>query len=298
MRIPPNQLISGLTPKRQCLHQDRNETYLDIRGSNIILRQLDLSIATSIAGFAGIQTRDTRGNLSPEVWTQHSDDQKIGQLLDADALKTLLLDQLKIQLDAQKDLLQEVQGDIVIDFIIRYKEAWEKRYKENIQRNYDISQRILSAMHDVIFEVEHVLNDTQLNLDFLRTCILETSKKSSICLPDEDALIRFIFRNPFIGPVFRRAAGKLLQKKEVCNKAGGYSAKQQRDDITQERDEALLYVHQMLTNPFDNRLLKCLELTKSNKFLFYITDHKLYNEHDHLDQLDISDILENVDNSI
>jgi len=271
-----------MTTKRQCLgleeEDDVNKSTQMVESSSRNeldkLRQLDLSIATSVAGFAGMQTRDSRGNLSPEVWTQHSDDQKIGQLLDAESLKSLLMDQLKLQLEAQKDLVQEVKGEIVIDFIIRYKEAWEKKYRELIQRNYDISQRILSAMHDVVFEVEHVLDASDMTMELLRHQILLATTSSS--LPTEEALVRFLFRNPYTGGIFRRAAGKFLQKKEVCNKAGGYSAKQQRDDITQERDEALLSLHQMLNDENDSRIANCLQLIDSSDFVYYISDHKFY----------------------
>ena len=54
----------------------------------------------------------------------------------------------------------------------------------------------------------------------------------------ENALVRFFYRNPITGPPLRRLAGKTLQKSIVCNKAGTYSAKVQRNDITQEKSYA------------------------------------------------------------
>jgi len=90
----------------------------------------------------------------------------------------------------------------------------------------------------------------------------------------EEALVRFYFRNPHTGGLFCRAAGKLLQKKEVCNKAGGYSAKQQRDDITQERDDALLALHAMLESPRDARMAQAEALLHSEVFGDWVRDHK------------------------
>ena len=230
------------------------------------------SIACTVAGFAGMQTRDARGNLSPEVWTQHSDHEKIGQLLDAESIKNMLVDQLRGQLDSQKDLLREVKPDVVIDFIIQYKQTWEDKYRENIQRNYDISQRILSAMQDTVYEMEDIISHGSLSLPLLRDRVVAAAGPDA--LPSEEAMVRFLFRNPYIGHLFQRAAGKTLHKREVCNKAGGYSAKQQRDDITRERDEALLALKATLEDPADHRLPQCLALVDSDALPAWLADHK------------------------
>ena len=237
------------------------------------LRETDLSIATRIAGFAGMQTRDVRGNLSPEVWTQHNAaGQQIGQLLDADSLKSMLMDQLRQQLEDEKALTKEVGAEVVIQFIIKYKKAWEEEYRKDIDRNYDIAQRILSAMEDTVQEVWSVLETSALPPDTVRRRILKD--KTSHTLPTDDALVRFYFRNPYTGSIFCRAAGKLLQKKEVCNKAGGYSAKQQRDDITQERDNALIALFDALQDPTDSRMIACAKLLRSEYLHHWVADHK------------------------
>ena len=203
-----------------------------------------------------MQTRDARGNLSPEVWTQHSDSEKVGQLLDAEAIKNMLIDQLRSQLDAQKDLLKEVRPNVVIDFILQYKKTWEDQYKKDIMKDYDISQRILSAMLDTVYDVEHLIHSGPLS--DLRDRVHDiVSDDQDTMLPSHEAMVRFLFRNPYTGHIFQRAAGKTLQKREVCNKAGGYSAKQQRDDITQERDDALLALRALLRDP-STRMSSCL----------------------------------------
>lgn len=240
------------------------------------LRRIDLDIATRIAGFAGMQTRDSRGNLSPEVWAQHSDRHKLGQLLDSETLKNLLVEQLRAQLDAQKELLKEVKGQIVIDFIMQYKKQWEDQYRLELDRNYDIAQRILSCMEDTVHELSPELSGSVIDPTLLRQYIRAArAQHPDTSLLEDDACVRFYFRNPHTSALFCRAAGKLLQKKEVCNKAGGYSAKQQRNDITQESDNALFALMNALRNPHDQRVQLCQELAASAALPAWIRDHKL-----------------------
>lgn len=235
------------------------------------VRQIDLSIATRIAGFGGLQTRDVRGNLSPEVWTQHSDRKQIGQLLDAESIKSMLVDSIRQQLTAEQALIKEVPAETVVDFIIRYKKIWEEQYRKDLDVDYDIAQRILSVMEDTVQEVWPALERSAVPPDAVRRRILAADEYA---LPPDEALVRFYFRNPYTSALFCRAAGKLLQKKEVCNKAGGYSAKQQRDDITQERDDALLALQDMLEAPGDSRMAKCAALVRSEAFEDWVADHK------------------------
>ena len=65
-----------------------------------------------------------------------------------------------------------------------------------------------------------------------------------------------------------------MQKKEVCNRAGGYSAKQQRDDITQERDDAVLALIAALNDPENMHVARAAQLAQSPGLLAWITDHK------------------------
>lgn len=45
---------------------------------------------------------------------------------------------------------------------------------------------------------------------------------------EERAVVRMLFRHPAARETLVRLAGKLLQRKEVCNKPGSYSARTQR----------------------------------------------------------------------
>ena len=156
------------------------------------LRRIDLSVATRIAGFAGLQTRDARGNLSPEVWTQHSNHHRIGQLMDAESLKAMMVTQLQQQLESQKTLLAQVDADTVVDFVLRYKKSWEEKYRADIDRDYDIAQRILSVMEDAVYEVGATLAESVLAPDVVRLRVAEASaERPGAVLVAEEALVRF-----------------------------------------------------------------------------------------------------------
>ena len=42
------------------------------------IKRLDQSIALEIAGFAGMPTRDARGNLLAQLWSKHTDNSDVG----------------------------------------------------------------------------------------------------------------------------------------------------------------------------------------------------------------------------
>ncbi len=68
--------------------------------------------------------------------------------------------------------------------------------------------------------------------------------------------------------------GKLLQKKEVCNKAGAYSSMRQRSDVLQELNNVIinfrLWVQSVDMQPFFALLHKIL---LSDTWIFYVVDH-------------------------
>lgn len=90
---------------------------------------------------------------------------------------------------------------------------------------------------------------------------------------EEAALIRFLFRNEYFGLQLRRVAGKVLKKQEVCNKPGAYSARIQRNDITQEVDWALDHFCKMLD---DDVMEKCREKLQNDDqyVLRHCIDHR------------------------
>ena len=104
---------------------------------------------------------------------------------------------------------------------------------------------------------------------------LRSSEKENAYLNAEEGCMRFFFRNPITGHIFRKVAGKVLQKAEVCNKAGIYSAKIQRHDVTQLRDDALQEAYYYLgffAKEDQSDKIELLNLIKSDDFLGWALD--------------------------
>lgn len=90
------------------------------------------------------------------------------------------------------------------------------------------------------------------------------------------AVVRMLFRQDVI-PNMREQlcvlAGKMLQKKEVCNKAGAYSSMRQRSDVMDElgkRVRSFLFFMRTLPPTALQTLLA--ELNKP-EWIFYVIDH-------------------------
>ena len=215
----------------------------------------DLECAMQIAAYAGLNTRDRRGNLLPEVWVRQADRMSSAQLLADTDIRSLLVEYLKtefrgclpgpanteaahdaVDTDQQEALMRDQRVRWVLDTV----RAWELAYHRLVNRNFDISQKILSAMSDTFYETEGALLAAGIDIDGMRDRIQalhDTDAKKY--LSGDNGVMRFFFRHPATKAQFRRAAGRFLQKSEVCNKAGAYSAKVQRNDVTQQRDNAL-----------------------------------------------------------
>jgi len=91
----------------------------------------------------------------------------------------------------------------------------------------------------------------------------------------DDAAIRLLFRHPVTRTLMCRVAGAILRKQEVCNRSGGYSAKVQRNDITQQKNIALdTFCAWVLDN--DERLRTIADLLHNDdQMRYWITDHKV-----------------------
>tara|TARA_Y100000389_G_scaffold189579_1_gene213494 strand:+ start:473 stop:1288 length:816 start_codon:yes stop_codon:yes gene_type:complete len=210
------------------------------------MRQLDTRIALSVAGFAGLPTRDRHGNISTDIWTKYNVE-SVAKLLDIEHMRRLMTEQLTNHLEARKDLLLEAPDQTtVVQWIFGFTKAWEKAYREDVEQ-WDIAQMILTTMEETICEVKEVFDHTEyLPLDETIQRIGEILRMNREEFGDHElfadsysATIRFLFRNKFTGPPLIRIAGKKLQKQLVCNRSGAYSARVQRNDVTQEKDDAI-----------------------------------------------------------
>jgi len=239
------------------------------------LKAVDMDVAMSIAACAGLNTHDRLGNPNEEVWAPRNKASRTGKLVEAKDLRKLLLEQIKIQLAAKQDLLTEVENNsIVCQWIINYTEAWEKEYNKGVQEHFDIGRKVLSVMQDTLFEVKELLDVSPVSIAELEGAVKRATEGEDAhqLFEGDDAVVRFLFRNVHTRFHMVRIAGRLLQKKEVCNRAGTYSARQQRHDITQEKDDAVRGLYNAIRDD-EPRFRLCRELLHSSEFEAYITDH-------------------------
>ena len=95
------------------------------------------------------------------------------------------------------------------------------------------------------------------------------------------AIIRYLFRSNKISSLKDHlciVTGKLLQKKEVCNKAGAYSSKQQRSDVMQEYCDSIIKFRQWIDeNEISEKLNTEIENMKieddESMHLIWLMDH-------------------------
>lgn len=245
------------------------------------IRALDLEVALNIAAGGGMKTHDKLGHVGEDVWSQYRDTSTLGKLVEAKDIRKLLLDQIQVQLDAKKDMLLEVESDkMICQWIIRYTKSWEEEYSKNVNQTFDIGRKISAIMHDTLFEVREILNVPQnaFSVTAIEAMVKaahedhDHSQEGYSLLDGDDAVVRFLFRNEHTRYHMVRIASRLLQKKEVCNRAGAYSARQQRHDVTQEKDTAVTGLYNAVVDG-EERFARCAALLLSDEFNDYITDY-------------------------
>ena len=250
----------------------------------IFMRERDLHIALSIAGFAGMPTRDRHGNVMSEIWTKCNDSETAAaKLLDFTDMRAMLKEQLSNHLAARKDLLLEVDShNVVAKWIFDFSEAWEQEYRERSHQGWDIAQMIMTAMEETLHEVKEILDESPVPMTAVQNFMAHQIKihpNMDLITDAREATIRFYFRNDFTGPMLMHIAGKKLQKQVVCNRSGAYSARVQRNDVTQEVDNAVdtLYFAVMNHDPvLDNCEQLLTRMASDTKELKWIKDHRLY----------------------
>ena len=238
------------------------------------IKRIDMRVAVDVAGIANMQVRDVNGNLLPLVWTRQSvnNEYENATLLTRDALQKHLQTFIDAGVKENIEILQKVEDPaLLVDWVVRTAEYWERRYATKRDEKFDISQTVFSAMFEAVssdivrvsmaergfMKLETTLADKLLalaspqqsnknkyHLLLLKyvTDVESPSKNSELesffwMHRGFTAYVRLLFRLDVI-PNLREQlcllAGKLLQKKEVCNKAGAYSSMRQRSDVLQE----------------------------------------------------------------
>lgn len=285
---------------------DTNELMLRLEK----IKRVDMRIAIDVAGLANVAVRDANGNLLPIVWTRQSvsNEYENATLLTRDALQKHLQTFIDAGVKDNIDILQKVEDPaLLVDWVVRTAGYWEQRYAAKRDEKYDISQTVYSAMfealeidsvHDAMVEwgLEQVEEKLRQNMQQLASgtpnkyhALLmqyvtdlqphtETAQLESFFWMHRGfaAVVRMLFRSDVI-PNLREhlclLAGKMLQKKEVCNKAGAYSSMRQRSDVMDElgkRVQSFLFFLDTVQKSALETLLADLD---KPEWIFYVIDH-------------------------
>ena len=203
----------------------------------------DMQIAQKIASYAGMVLRDRHLNVSDDVWQAANTVTDTTKLLDTASIRRILIDQLNQHLEAQRELLLASDSqEVLVQWIIDFQTKWEKKIAAQSQKKFDISVKILTIMEETLLAVEGILQEHGISQPEVIRVIKSTFDFMSgeTYGNEREMYMRLMFRNDVLGPYLCRVAGKLLQKQLVCNRSGSYSSTKQRNDVTQERDEALM----------------------------------------------------------
>ena len=271
-------------------------------------KRIDMKISIDITGIGNSIVRDNNGNLLPYVWTRQSiyNEFENATLLTREALQKHLQSFLDLGIKENEEMLQKVKDPaVLVDWVVRTAEYWEKRYAEKRNEKYDISQTILSVMSEVIFDtvwpalneqnccdiVVKTLHDQTENINssknkYHNNIVRHVSTGSSNTERDlesffwfhkgHNALVRLLYRmnsNHELREHLCLLAGKLLQKKEVCNKAGTYASHRQRSDVIQEWFYAKRDFDIWCENNASKVRKQLLHALKQDEWIFLVIDH-------------------------
>lgn len=280
---------------------------LMLRLNNI--KRMDMKTSIEIAGIANCLTRDTNGNLLPFVWTRQSvyNEYENATLLTRDALQKHLQTFIDAGVKDNIEVLQKVEDPAVfVDWVVRIAEYWERRYALKRDEKYDISQTVLSAMFELVNstqiwpllkmkglarvekrlaeKVAALQQSPQSNRFYRRlkayiadNSPVESALESHFWLHrGTNAIVRFLFRCESVPELRERLCiltGKLLQKKEVCNKAGAYSSQRQRADVVQEYCHAVDFFQRWLGTLSKTAFDGLEKQFDNDEWIFLIVDH-------------------------
>jgi hypothetical protein len=280
------------------------------------IKRVDMRIAVDVAGLANVAVRDGNGNLLPIVWTRQSvsNEYENATLLTRDALQKHLQTFIDAGVKENIDILQKVEDPaLLVDWVVRTAEYWEKRYAAKRDEKYDISQTVYSAMFEAlgIEKVREAMlergfgaveQQLQLNMQQLQAGAAPGAAPANKYhrhllkyVTDQQpgsahaelesffwlhrgfaAVVRMLFRTDAI-PNMREhlcmLAGKLLQKKEVCNKAGAYSSLRQRSDVVTELGAQVRSFLNFLDSLQATHIHQLLHELQKPEWIFYVIDH-------------------------
>lgn len=289
------------------MYADSDNTQADMSSLMLHLnniKRIDMKVAVDVAALANMPVRDSNGNLLPLVWTRQSVSNEFenATLLTRDALQKHLQTFIDAGVKENIDILQKVEDPaILVDWVVRTAEYWEKRYAAKRDEKYDISQTVYSAMFEALglqrirdaldaikfADVQHKLNAKIFELrsgkNKYHKLLLQFVSEHHSDLESFfwlhrgfAAVVRLMFRCDAI-PNMREhlcvLAGKMLQKKEVCNKPGSYSSQRQRSDVVSELGHQVRAFLNFLDSLTEKEMKKLSEEFEKDEWIFLVIDH-------------------------
>ena len=232
------------------------------------LKNCDRKIAVSIAAFAAVKLKDANGNINAEIWEPYIKDpeKQCGNLMNQNSIEVFMKSMLQQQIEKNMPVLMECSNhDTICKWIVDYAGQWEKAYRQPQDKSYDISLTVLSVMSEAVAHMSRHFQDRALDEKRIRARFAAVlcdehqdviDDDESQYLPVDEAVTRFYFRHKPCAVHMIMIAGKMWQKREVCNRGGSYSTKVQRNDITRQLDNAEVKFKRLLRERVDFTLPK------------------------------------------
>ena len=241
------------------------------------LRQIDLAIATSIASHGNQRIRDKYSNVNSEIWNLrfHDPNDVSGRLMTDKDIKGHLDTMISEHISQNRSILLECDSnDTLCTWMMAFIQEWEKKCRQLDRRSFDISDGIFSVMKEAMECTCDFMEDTPYNHQKIEKKYKQLLYNIPVTLNGlkfftvDEAVVRFFFRNEVTSKYLTLIAGKLLQKREVVNRAGSLASKVQKNAITSEYDRAI-----------NNAIVKFQSLAWDPKFdsdvvmFYYAVDH-------------------------
>ena len=227
------------------------------------LKHCDRKIAVSIAAFAAVKLKDANGNINTEIWEPYitNPDKQCGNLMNQNSIEVFMKSMLQQQIEKNMPVLMECSNhDTICKWIVTYAGQWEEAYRQPADKSYDISVTVLSVMSEAVAHMSRhfqgrALDERKIRAKFEAVLAGEHDEviddDESPYLPVDEAVTRFYFRHKPCAEHMIMIAGKMWQKREVCNRGGSYSTKVQRNDITRQLDNAEVKFKRLLRERVD-----------------------------------------------
>ena len=230
------------------------------------MKNHDRKIAVAIAAFAAVKLKDANGNINAEIWEPYITDpeKQCGNLMNQSSIEVFMKSMLQQQIEKNTPVLMECSNhDTICKWIVTYAGQWEEAYRQPADKSYDISVTVLSVMSEAVAHMSRhfqgrALDEKRIRAKFEHVLVGEhdgvIDSDDSQYLPVDEAVTRFYFRFKPCAEHMIMIAGKMWQKREVCNRGGSYSTKVHRNDITRQLDNTEVKFKRLLRERVDFKL--------------------------------------------